>query len=180
MKGSVRAKAAGPDDLDAAWTVIDDCRCALEARGLPQWTAEYPNRTFFGEALAAGNLFVLSDGDDIAGVAVLDGCQPPEWSSTAWEHRDAPFQVLHAFAIAPRAQRGGYGKSLLAFCEDVARERDAKSVRIDAFSENAGALRFWERHGYRFRGEVRFASKPPGHQCYFCYEKLLRRQNSSG
>ena len=180
MKGTVRAKAAGPDDLDAAWAVIGDCRCALEARGLPQWTAEYPSRAFFREALAAGNLFVLSDGDGIAGVAVLDGRQPSEWSSAAWEDQGAPFQVIHAFAIAPRAQHGGYGKSLLAYCEDVVGKRGAKSIRIDAFSENTGALRFWERHGYRFRGEVRFASKPAGHQRYFCYEKSLGRQGSSG
>lgn len=180
MKGNTRVAAAGPDDLDPAWAIVGDCREALEARGLPQWTAEYPSRAFLRDALAAGNLFVLSDAEGIAGVAVLDASQPPEWSSAAWEHGDAPFQVIHAFAIAPPAQGGGYGKALLASCEDMAARRGAASVRIDAFSENAGALRFWERHGYRFRGEVRFASKPAGHQRYFCYEKSLGRQNSPG
>ncbi len=180
MTGSMHAAAAGPDDLDGALAIIDGCRAALEAQGLLQWTAEYPSRAFFQEALAAGNLFVLSDREGVAGVAVLDGSQPPEWSSAAWQHRDAPFQVIHAFAIAPHAQRGGYGKLLLAFCEDVARTRGCRSIRIDAFSENAGALRFWERHGYRFRGEVRFASKPARHQRYGCYEKLLERPDRSG
>lgn len=174
----MRTTAAGPDDLDAACAVIGDCRCALEARGLPQWTAEYPSRAFFEEALGAGNLFVLSDEEGISGVAVLDGSEPPGWSAAAWEHRDSPFLVIHAFAVAPGKQGSGYGNSLLAFCEDVARKRGCESIRIDAFSENAGALRFWERHGYRFRGEVRFASKPAGHQRYFCYEKSLEQGRS--
>lgn len=180
MNGNVRVAAAGPDDFDAAWAIIGACRAALEARGLPQWNDEYPSRAFFRQALAAGNLFVLSDGGGISGVAVLDGSQPPEWSAAAWEHRDGPFLVIHAFAIAPGKQAGGYGNSLLMFCEGVARKRGCESIRIDAFSENAGALRFWERHGYRFRGEVRFASKPAGHQRYRCYEKSLEPQERSG
>lgn len=176
----MRAAAADPDDLDAACAVIGECRKALEARGLLQWDAEYPGRGFFQEALTAGNLFVLSDAEGISGVAVLDGFQPPEWSSAAWNHRDGPFLVIHAFAVAPRVQRCGHGKLLLACCEDVARKRGCGSIRIDAFSENSGALRFWEQHGYRFRGEVRFASKPAGHQRYYCYEKSLEQQGGSG
>lgn len=172
---TVHAAAAGPDDLDAAWAIIGECRKALEARGLLQWNAGYPSRTFFKEALAAGNLFVLSDAEGISGVAVLDGSQPPEWASAAWNDPDGRFLVIHAFAVAPRVQRCGRGKILLDGCEGVAKQRGCASIRIDAFSENADALRFWERHGYRFRGEVRFASKPAGHQCYRCYEKSLEQ-----
>jgi ribosomal protein S18 acetylase RimI-like enzyme len=175
----MRAAAAGPDDLDAAWAIIGECRKALEARGLLQWNAEYPSRTFFREALAAGNLFVLSDGEGISGVAVLDGSQPPEWASAAWDDAGGRFLVIHAFAVAPRVQRCGRGKILLDGCEDAAKQRGCASIRIDAFSENAEALRFWEGHGYRFRGEVRFASKPAGHQCYRCYEKSLEQNGGS-
>lgn len=176
----MRVAAASPDDLDAAWAIICECRAALEARGLLQWNAEYPSRAFFRDALAAGNLFVLSDREGICGVAVLDGSQPPEWSAAAWEHRDGPFLVIHAFAVAPAKQGGGYGHSLLTACEEVAGKRGCESIRIDAFSENAGALRFWERHGYCFRGEVRFTSKPAGHQQYHCYEKSLGQQGRPG
>jgi len=169
----VRVVAATRDNLDAACAVIAECQEALAAQGLFQWDAQYPSRSFFREAIAAGHLHVLFDGDDIAGLAVLDGSQPPEWAAATWNHQDGPFLVIHAFAVSPRVQRRGHGGFLLAFCEDAARARGCRSIRIDAFSENAGALRFWEQHGYRFRGEVRFASKPAGHQRYYCYEKSL-------
>ena len=81
--------------------------------------------------------------------------------------------VIHAFAISPAMQGLSQGKYLLAFCEDVAKKRGCNSIRIDVFSENSASLKFWERSGYSFRGEIRFASKPAGHQRYFCYEKSL-------
>lgn len=140
-----------------------------------QWDARYPSRSFFRAAIAAGNLFVLFDEKEIRGLAVLDGDQPPEWSSADWVCRNGSFMVIHAFAISPDVQGRGHGKYLLAFCEDVAMKRGCSSIRIDAFSENSRALKFWERSGYSFRGEIRFASKPADHQSYFCYEKLLAR-----
>ena len=177
---TMHVDAAGPDDLDASCKVIDACRNALETQGLLQWDAQYPSRSFFGEAMVAGNLFGLSDAGTIGGVAVLDASQPPEWSSAAWSHQEGAFLVIHAFAIAPHLQGRGHGEFLLAFCEDVARRRGCRSIRIDAFSENSGVLRFWKRHGYGFRGEVRFASKPAGHQRYYCYEKSLAQQSGLG
>lgn len=174
----MRVTVARPGDLDAVCGIVDACRAALEARGLFQWDARYPSRAFFRDAIASANLFALIEEERISGVAVLDGNQPPEWASAAWRGRDAPFLVVHAFAIAPRIQSRGCGTLLLAACEDVARDRGCASIRIDVFSENAGALRFYERHGYTFRGEVRFAFKPAGHQTYFCYEKSLQAPGS--
>lgn len=169
----MRISAASPCDLDAACAVIAACRSALEAQGLLQWDAQYPGRCFFRAAIAAGNLFALFDEKEIRGVSVLDRNQPPEWSSADWVCRNESFMVIHAFAISPAMQGRSHGKYLLAFCEEVARKRGCSSIRIDAFSENSHALKFWERNGYSFRGEIRFASKPAGHQRYFCYEKSL-------
>lgn len=160
-------------DFDAVCSVIDECRAALEARQLFQWDDKYPGRSFFRDAIEARNLLVLIESDRICGTAVVDGNEALEWASVAWQHRDAPFLVIHAFAIAPRVQGRGCGNSLLAFCEGVARKRGCKSIRIDVFPENADAVRFYERRGYAFRGSVRFTFKPVGHQTYYCYEKSL-------
>lgn len=169
----MRISAASPDDLDAACAVIAACRAVLDAQGLMQWDEWYPSRSFFCAAIAAGSLFALFDEKEIRGVAVLDRDQPPEWSSADWICRNGSFMVVHAFAISPAVQGHGRGKRLLAFCENVAIKRGCNSIRIDVFSENSASLRFWERSGYSFRGEIRFASKPVGHQRYFCYEKAL-------
>ncbi|HKR43032.1 MAG TPA: GNAT family N-acetyltransferase [Paraburkholderia sp.] len=169
----MRIAAASENDLDAAFAIIVACREALEAQGLLQWDAQYPSRAFFAEAIAQRNLFVLRNGDRIEGVVVLNEWQPPEWSAADWHEQEAHPLVVHAFAIAPQIQGHGHGRALLTFCEDFARDQGYTSIRLDAFPENAIALRFYERHGYVFRGAIHFASKPVGHQEYFCYEKAL-------
>jgi len=169
----MRVTAAGMNELDAACAVILECRRTLESRGLQQWDARYPDRSFFQEAIGRGQLFVLSVEGQVSGVVVLDERQAPEWASVDWQVQDGAALVIHAFAISPCVQGRGHGTALLGFCEDYARTRDYAGIRLDAFSENAGALRFYERHGYAYRGEVRFAFKPEGHQQYHCYEKSL-------
>ena len=169
----MRIAAANENDLDAAFAIIGACRKALEARGLLQWDAQYPNRTFFAEAIAKRNLFVLRDEDRIKGVVVLNEWQPPEWGAADWHEQEAHPLVIHAFAIAPQIQGNGHGRALLKFCEDFARDHGYTSIRLDAFPKNTIASRFYERHGYVFRGAIHFASKPVGHQEYFCYEKSL-------
>lgn len=165
---------AGADELDAACAVIAACREALEAQGLFQWDARYPGRAFFRDAIAQGHLFALFEQARIVGVVVMDVRQPPEWAPVTWVAATG-FLVIHAFAIAPHAQGRGYAKELLAFCERYAAEHHHTSIHLDVFPENTLALQFYERHGYSLRGEVRFASKPAGHQQYRCYEKLLPR-----
>jgi ribosomal protein S18 acetylase RimI-like enzyme len=169
----MRIAAASEEELDGAFAIIVACREALEAQGLLQWDAQYPSRSFFGEAIARRNLFLLRDDGRISGVVVLDEWQPPEWSAADWHEQEARPLVVHAFAIAPHIQGHGHGRALLKFCEDFGRNAGYTSVRLDVFPENTIALRFYERQGYVFRGAVHFASKPAGHQEYFCYEKSL-------
>jgi ribosomal protein S18 acetylase RimI-like enzyme len=118
------------------------------------------------------------DEERVKGVVILNEWQPPEWNAAAWREKEPGFIVIHAFAIAPHIQGHGHGRALLNFCENFAWKSNYTSIRLDAFSENSTALKFYERHGYSFRGKVRFASKPAGHQQYYCYEKSLVQNES--
>jgi ribosomal protein S18 acetylase RimI-like enzyme len=170
---------ASANDLDAAYTIVVESRLSLEAQGLMQWDPLYPSQSFFADAAADGSLFVLWVSGRICGVVVLNELQAPEWNVATWQEKRPPFLVIHAFAISPYVQGRGYGRQLLHFCEDFARERSYTSIRLDAFSENSAALRFYEKQSYVFRGEVQFASKPVSHQRYYCYEKSLVQNEQS-
>lgn len=169
----MQIEAVERNGLNAAYSILLECNRALEAQGLMQWDSQYPSRAFFGDAITDKSLFALSDNRRMCGVVVLNESQPPEWSAAAWHIQEPPFLVIHAFAIAPNLQGRGLGQHLLHFCEARATERNYTSIRLDAFSENSAAVRFYEHQGYVFRGEVQFASKPPGHQRYYCYEKAV-------
>ena len=164
---------ANTADIEAIEGIITQCQEGLTLQGILQWDALYPSRSYFQQALVEGALFVLTEADSVRGVVVLDERQPPEWSAVKWMEAGGRSLVVHSFAVLPSAQGRGYGGAMLGYCEAFARSNGYTTMRLDAFSENAGALRFYERHGYRFQGAIELAFKPIGHRRYLCYEKLL-------
>ena len=163
------------EEIGAVEELVVQCREVLTASGILQWDAEYPSRLFFQQAVAAGHLFVLTDEGVILGVVVLDEWQAAEWTTVTWHNQSGQFLVVHSLAVLPSAQGRGYGAALLSRCESFAQENGYTSMRLDAFSGNAAALRFYERHGYNFRGAIDLTFKPTGHRQYYCYEKVMKR-----
>ena len=158
-------------DVGAAAAIVERCRVDLDARGIFQWDESYPSGEYFADALAVRTLFVLEDEGEVRAVTVLNEDVCEEWASIGWAY--AHPLAMHAFAVDPPYQRRGYGARLLRVCEDFARERGYGCLRLDAFSEHAAALHFYERHGYSYRGAFAAFDKPSGHQLYFAYEKAL-------
>jgi ribosomal-protein-alanine acetyltransferase len=59
---------------------------------------------------------------------------------------------LYSLAVAPDSTGGGLGSRLLAAAEAAALERGAESLRLEVRTDNAAAIRLYERHGYRLIG----------------------------
>jgi ribosomal protein S18 acetylase RimI-like enzyme len=161
------------EHIDAVVDIITQCQDELTTRGILQWDALYPNRTFFEQAVSEGSLFVMVEGEVVVAVAVLDERQATEWDAVVWQNVAGRNLVVHSFAVLPSSQGKGYGTTMLGFCETFAREAGYTDLRLDAFSENEAALRFYARHGYLFQGAIELTFKPEGHRTYFCYQKLL-------
>ena len=79
---------------------------------------------------------------------------------------------LYSLATAPQARGRGVGKRLLAALERKVRERGRARLRLEVRTDNAGAIRLYEKAGY-----VRYGLRPG----YYdngadaaCYEKIFR------
>lgn len=59
---------------------------------------------------------------------------------------------LYSIASKPAARGKGVGTALLEAVEAAARQRRCESVRLEVRDDNAGAIRLYERHGYRHIG----------------------------
>ena len=161
------------DHLDEVTELIQRVTEALTAQGIVQWDERYPNRAFILEAITDGNLYVFVVDGVIVGSVVLDEWQAPEWDAIPWQPTTLPVLVIHALAIAPRFQGRGYGAALLRACEQLVAEHGYGCLRLDVFEGNPAARHLYERHGYRYCGQIQYHSKPVGHQAYACYEKML-------
>ncbi|WP_079505565.1 GNAT family N-acetyltransferase [Mesobacillus jeotgali] len=160
-------------DLPIIGKMFADCKEYLETRGILQWDEKYPNHEYFENAMQGEELFVLKTSRAIIGVMVLDEWQAPEWENTKWTGTEEKPLILHSFCVDPSAQGGGFGSKMLQFAEDFAKEQGYGALRLDTYSENKGAVRFYEKRGYRKTGLVTMNGKPEGHELYVCFEKLL-------
>ncbi|WP_201714894.1 GNAT family N-acetyltransferase [Rossellomorea arthrocnemi] len=163
---------ATPDQLGTIMDIYIRCKNNLDEQGLLQWDDQYPSRAYFEDENNNGNLYVLMVDGEVAGSATLNEWQSPEWSEILWKHDDE--WVIHALFLDPLQQGRGLGTTFMEKCEELAREKGYRSIRLDAYSRNTGANYLYEKMGYEYRGSVHFTSKPGGHQEYRCYEKAVR------
>ncbi|WP_180953715.1 GNAT family N-acetyltransferase [Bacillus sp. T33-2] len=161
------------EDLASIDVMFGDCKEYLESRGILQWDETYPNREYFEKALEGEEIFILKMDGQILGTMVLDEWQAPEWSEAGWTELNGKPLILHSFCVHPSSQGGGYGGTMLQFAEEFARQQGYSALRLDAYSGNESAVKFYEKRGYRKTGEVIMGQKRPGHQLYYCYEKLF-------
>lgn len=164
---------ATEDDLPVIGEMFGECKEYLEARGILQWDEKYPNHEYFEKAMEGEELFVLKKGSETLGTMVLDEWQTQEWQNASWtEHEGSPL-ILHSFCVDPSAQGGGYGSKMLQFAEDFATNQGYSALRLDTYSGNEGAVRFYEKRNFRKTGEVILSGKPEGHEKYICFEKVF-------
>ncbi|HAM72235.1 MAG TPA: hypothetical protein DCM86_11385 [Verrucomicrobiales bacterium] len=74
-----------------------------------------------------------------------------------------PTLSLVSIGVDPQARGRSVGEQLMKGFEQEARARGCASLRLSVYPENAGARRFYERHGWvPFQGTV-----PPGDAMYY-------------
>lgn len=137
--------------------------------GLPgcTWDDSYPTREMAVQDIAAGDLFVLYDGEMLIGTVSLidhddlDGL--PVWSESVKP------AVLVRPGVTPVLQHRGWGTKLLAYALKAAWERGADSVRLLCGTENTVAFSMYRRADFEVRGEAEMYGRR-----YFCMERLKR------
>jgi GNAT superfamily N-acetyltransferase len=156
-------------DLDTTVLILRDCITAMREAGIDQWDDVYPTRATLFSDIREGTLYAaFLDAATLAGVVVLNEYQNPEYAQVPWTFDSGRVLVVHRLMIAPSCQRRGIARALMAFAEDRAREFGYGAIRLDAFTENPGALRLYQTLGYHDAGGVTFRKGP-----FRCFEKSL-------
>ncbi len=125
-----------PTDLPAA------ARLMAESSLLPRYRLSYAAAlASLSDALASGDLVLASRETDLQGIAWMS-FGPRILNGAAY---------LRLLLVATPGQ--GVGARLLLAAEAAARER-ANHFYLLATSDNRGARRFYERHGYRHVGDL--------------------------
>lgn len=88
----------------------------------------------YAPRIAEGQVWLLEDGDAIAGLIVLE------------KHDNA--LMIYSVAVEPTYQRAGLGRQLLAFAEDIARQSRLPKVTLYTNAKMERNIGIYRRFGY--------------------------------
>nr|WP_244198790.1 GNAT family N-acetyltransferase [Microbacterium phyllosphaerae] len=90
--------------------------------------------------LAGPSTFAVLGGDPVVGVALVT-LRPNVWS-------DGPVALLDEMYVAPEQRGSGIGSAILRQMVEICRDLGAAAIEINVDESDAGAMRFYERHGF--------------------------------
>ncbi|HPJ03401.1 MAG TPA: GNAT family N-acetyltransferase [Candidatus Limiplasma sp.] len=148
-------------------TVIAD----MHARGLFQWHwGWYPYEALLKEDIALGRLYRMDDEDGLAGVfALVTGGQEPEYRDVGWQLGDNPV-CLHRIAVLPGRGGRGYAAKAVEFAKDYGRSVGCNAFRVDTYTDNIRALKFFQSVTTRKAGTFTLEGFD---KLYHCFEAAL-------
>lgn len=120
----------------------------------------YPVRQTAADAHERGELYVCVDEDEagsyVAGAAILNRKQLPEYADAAWQLPASEEEVLvmHTLVIDPYRGGRGYGRAFAQFYEELARSMECRALRIDTNERNTRARKLYASLGYTEVGMI--------------------------
>lgn len=108
--------------------------------------------------LAGASTFAVIADDPAAGLALVT-LRPNVWS-------DGPVALLDEMYVSPEQRGTGVGSAILQHMVEICRELDVAAIEINVDESDAGAMRFYERHG--FSGLV----SDTGERAFYFYRSL--------
>lgn len=161
---------ANPKQLNGIFEIFVECKRSLEKENIFQWTEQYPALHHIADDIQNGFLYSMNNEGKSLGVIHISNIEEPEYKTVVWSDSNGTCLVIHRLAVHPENQKQGLAGNLMDFAENVAIESGYTSIRLDVYSGNERALRFYENRGYQKRGEVNFSGRELP---FFCYEKGL-------
>jgi len=122
-----------------------------------------------------GEMYVLTDGDQIAGAVAIVMHQDRDYEAVPWAENLANDEVatLHLLAVRPKYRGRALGNTILEQAVGLARRNGKKALRLDTLESNLPARRMYEKAGFSCRGKQRWYAENTGWTDFRLYEKEL-------
>ena len=142
----IRIRRAAFSDLPAAKEMYAALVARMDQEGWGVWDETYP-RDFVGKDVEQGQLYLLLEGDRLAGAFALPAHDNGE-GDVPWEDPSAPARYLYRFGIAVEYGGRGLGRLALERIGELARGLGAGYLRLYVAHENEPAIALYRKAGF--------------------------------
>ncbi|MFT3888401.1 MAG: GNAT family N-acetyltransferase [Arachnia sp.] len=163
--GEIEVRPAQESDLDGVTALATQVQ-TLHTEGRPDLfrpAAPDELRSYLSGCLSDGAILLVAEhtAEGLVGYVLAEAVRRP---ASPFQHPHTSLYVHH-IAVDGSARRQGIGDLLLQKIVEVARREGAASIRLDSWSFNTGAHRFFEVQGFapmRVVFERAVLDSPPG------------------
>ena len=135
----------------------------------------YPAQEFLRESIANGELYICTEGDEIAAAMVLNHLCNEGYGKFRWqtEAEDDKITVIHALGVHPAYSGKGYAKAMVKRAFEIARENHQTAIRLDVLKGNVPAERLYTGLGFKYMDTLQMYYEDTGWTDYELYEHVL-------
>jgi GNAT superfamily N-acetyltransferase len=142
--------------IKRSFEIITSAISSLKSQQIDQWDEKYPAYDDIKQDIEKAQAFGYFMEDHLTGYVALNQETPGEYSDVVFKYDNESALIVHRLTVDPLYQNCGIAGKLMRFSEDFARENGYTSIRLDAFSRNLKAVRFYHTLNYREVGKVLF------------------------
>ena len=164
-------RKANKVDLENIMKMYKSCVKGMITNGIDQWDDTYPNTKIISQDLKAMTYYVAEIEGEIIGGINIDQNQDETYLAIDWKDKSNSSLVVHRLGVKEENWGEEMGKRLMNFVEDLVVKEKLKSIRLDTYSGNPKAIKFYKRLGYARLGHIYLK---PNKNEYYCFEKIIR------
>jgi len=168
MNSEITVRKANIEDINIVVDIYKKAINAMEENGIFQWDNIYPNEEILQEDIQKNQMFLGEIDGKIVSIFVLNQEFDEEYKNGNWNYWRCSFVVIHRFCINANFQNSGIGTKTMNIIEEISKENNIETIRLDTFSLNPYALKMYKKLGYINVGEVLWRKG-----LFYLYEKKL-------
>lgn len=156
---------------------IDVIENAPDIEKYARWIyGKHPTDESLKAYIDRGEMYVLMDGEEIAGMAAVAMCQGDDYLRIAWaeDMKSDEVATVHLLAVCPDHRGKSLGIKILEDAMEIAVKRGKKALRLDALKTNLPAQKMYEKAGFVYRGEQKLYAENTGMTEFLYYEKIAK------
>jgi len=142
----------------------------MKIKGLEQWPDWYPDKNDLLNDIKTSCLYLAEKDREIIGMIVLNPEVPKEYDTIKWKFTFGPINSIHRLAVHPTNKTPGLAKELVTHVEKIAKNKGYHLIRLDTYSKNIAADKFYRKMGYQYAGDINLKFMP---EQYHCFEKAI-------